>query len=195
MLLNLLQKGFELVCFLTFAKILTHDITGNEVQEHNNSIISAQWSFQKGLKLLLSGMDEVEKPLFRWEKWQLYSGQKVCGSRRRRKPYLLWSTEERTKILNEFLKPRLSNRSNTVSDIVTKNGVQFLCVKSGQCSKRHDKLLSARNKAALFSLAYLSPVRQGKEIWNTFLAMKPSLSSLFIRTWESLTNRKKVKHY
>ena len=42
MLLNLLQKGFELVCFLTFAKILTDDITGNEVQEHNNSIISAQ---------------------------------------------------------------------------------------------------------------------------------------------------------
>lgn len=99
------------------------------------------------------------------------------------------------KILNEFLKPRLWNRRNTTSDTVTKNGVQFRCVKSAQCSKRHDKLLSARNKAALFSLAYLSPVRQGKDIWNTFLAMKPSLSSLFIRTWESRTNRKKVKHY
>lgn len=60
------------------------------------------------------------------------------------------------------------------SAAVTKSGIKFFCMKTAQYSKKHDKLQSIGNKEIklLFFLIYLSPVKQKKEIWNTFLIMK-----------------------
>ena len=49
----------------------THSIS-NEVQEHHNSSISAQSSFQEDLKLLLSTIDEVENS-FSYHSYDLYT--------------------------------------------------------------------------------------------------------------------------
>ena len=57
------------------------------------------------------------------------------------------------------------------TDTVTKNEVQFFCMKAAKYSKEKDKLQSARNKVEFF-LSYLSPVRYKKEIRNTRLVMK-----------------------
>ena len=48
------------------------EIGSNEVQGYHNSIISAELSFQKDLKLLLSAMDEFEN-LFSDNSYDLYS--------------------------------------------------------------------------------------------------------------------------
>ena len=71
--------------------------------------------------------------------------------------------------------------SIAISDSVTKNGVQFFYEKTTQCSKKQDKLHSIMNNVSLF-LAYLSSVRQGKDIWNTFLAMKTKLTLPFYQS-------------
>ena len=47
-------------------------------------------------------------------------------------------------------------------------------MKTAQYRKKHDRLQSIGNKETklIFFLTYLSPVKQNKEIWNTFLIMK-----------------------
>ena len=90
--------------------------------------------------------------------------------------------KRRRKQANEFLQSRLWNRSKAISYTVTKNGVQFFCMKTAQYSKKHDKLPSTRNEVALFSRLFISCQTMEGNLEHFFRSRTPSLSSLFIRT-------------
>ena len=67
-------------------------------------------------------------------------------------------------------------------------------MKTLQYSWNLGKLHSKRKKVSLFSsFTYLLSDKGTRS--RTRLVIRPSLSSLFIRKWESLTSEKKDKHY
>ena len=87
--------------------------------------VSAQLSFQEDLKLLLSAINEVEN-LFSDDTYDLYSLFTKCVVPEDVVSSTLRNLQERgEKQLHEFMKSRLLSKSKTISDTVTKNGVQF----------------------------------------------------------------------
>ena len=74
------------------------EIGSNEVQGYHNSIISAELSFQKDLKLLLSAMDEFEN-LFSDNSYDLYSLDTGMWLQRQQS---LWKTAQYSKKHNKL---------------------------------------------------------------------------------------------
>ena len=91
-------------------------------------------------------------------------GHEACGSRRLSKP-------RGEKQLNEFLKSRLWNRSKAISVTLTKLENNFSDWKL-HSTARNTINHSRQETKLLFFLAFLTPAKQSKEIWNTFLVMK-----------------------
>ena len=128
----------------------TYNITSNnEVQEHHNSIIFAKWSFQKDLKLLLSPIDQVENP-FSDDSYNLYTlGTKYVVPEDVLSSIFSNKQDRGEKKLNEFLKSRFWNKRITISDTVSKNGVQ--CLSTARNTINCSRL---KTKVNLFSVIY-----------------------------------------
>ena len=123
------------------------------------------------------------------------------------------------KQLNKFLKSRLWNRAKTIwycnekwskillyENCTVQQKTRWITV-----NKEHNELQSTKNamdygqqrtqwitvnkkkNCSFFSLIYL--LSNKARFGTLFQSWKPHLSSLFIRTWESLTSKKRIKHY
>ena len=80
------------------------------------------------------------------------------GSRRHVVSSTLSNVKDRGK---KFPKSRLLNRSKAVSDTVTKNGVQFFCMKTDSTLRKTINF-SRQETTSLFFLPCSSAIRQGE---------------------------------